>query len=166
MCAPSWLRAGCAVWELGTTSRSGTPRFGASTPGTPTDLPTVGDRGLVPRQATFARSTTARRRRSSAWRFRQMMYRRIMPPCSLWSAWSVPSGEQGPHPAVAVVGCPAPAAGLTAGVLEPFPTCCTSHRGRRQGGVRRFMSLRCPAALRTEVGTWAILNWPPTPRCR
>lgn len=28
---------------------------------------------LVPDQATFALSTTARRRRSSAWRFRQMM---------------------------------------------------------------------------------------------
>ncbi|MFG2260097.1 hypothetical protein [Streptomyces mirabilis] len=28
---------------------------------------------LVPHQATFALSTTARRRRSSAWRFRQMM---------------------------------------------------------------------------------------------
>ncbi|WP_406358583.1 hypothetical protein [Streptomyces sp. NBC_00658] len=28
---------------------------------------------LVPYQATFALSTTARRRRSSAWRFRQMM---------------------------------------------------------------------------------------------
>ncbi|MEK8146355.1 hypothetical protein NKH18_49095 [Streptomyces sp. M10(2022)] len=32
-----------------------------------------GQHQLVPPQATFALSTTARRRRSSAWRFRQMM---------------------------------------------------------------------------------------------
>lgn len=31
-------------------------------------------------------------KRISAWcLFRQMMQRRIMLPCSLWSAWSVPS---------------------------------------------------------------------------
>ncbi|MGO9503019.1 MAG: hypothetical protein ACLPUO_15920, partial [Streptosporangiaceae bacterium] len=43
-------------------------------------------RKLVPCQATFARLMMRRSRSSWAWVLRQMMYRRIMLPCSLWVA--------------------------------------------------------------------------------
>ncbi|MEU2774016.1 hypothetical protein ABZ646_14010 [Streptomyces sp. NPDC007162] len=43
---------------------------------------------------------------------------------------------------------------------EPFPTCSPER------GARLVMHLRCQVAPRTGVGTRAVSNWPPTPRCR
>lgn len=37
---------------------------------------------------------------------------------------------------------------------------------RRERGARLVMHLRCQVAPRTGAGTRAVLNWPPTPRCR
>jgi hypothetical protein len=42
-------------------------------------------------QATLTRVTRVRKRIPAVCLPRQMMYRRIMLPCSLWLAWSVPS---------------------------------------------------------------------------
>ncbi len=49
---------------------------------------------LVPCQATFARAMKRRSRSSWACWLRQMMYLRIMLPCSLWLRWSVLSSAK------------------------------------------------------------------------